>query len=121
MKQEIKRFTPAEEFETAERCLITELSNDKTDPAVSIARARVEPGVTTAWHKLIGTAERYIIVSGTGRVEIEGLAPADVFANDIVRIPPDTPQRISNTGNQDLIFLAVCTPRFTPDGYVHLE
>ena len=116
----VEKFNPAAEFATAERCFITELANHGNDPAVSIARARVEPGVTTAWHKLRGTEERYIIVSGEGRVEVGGLAPADVVANDVVSIPPDTPQRITNTGTKDLVFFAVCTPRFTPDCYLHL-
>ena len=116
----VEKFNPAAEFATPERCFITELANNGNDPSVSIARARVEPGVTTAWHKLRGTEERYIIVSGEGRVEVEGLAPMDVAANDVVRIPPDTPQRIKNTGTENLVFFAVCTPRFMPECYLHL-
>jgi hypothetical protein len=38
---------PPETF-TEEGCFITELHNTELDPAVSIARARVEPGVLTA-------------------------------------------------------------------------
>jgi mannose-6-phosphate isomerase-like protein (cupin superfamily) len=109
------------EFETAERCHIIETANDPADDSVSIAHARVEPGVTTAWHKLNGVAERYIIVSGIGRVEVGDLEPADVVAGDVVRIPPDTRQRITNTGEEDLVFYAVCSPRFTPACYVSLE
>jgi mannose-6-phosphate isomerase-like protein (cupin superfamily) len=121
MDAEIRKLNPDDEFETKERCWITELQNEKSSPGLSIARARVEPGTTTAWHQLSGVAERYLIASGQGCVEIEGLASADVLANDVVCIPPDTPQRITNTGDQDLIFLAVCTPRFTPECYVGLE
>lgn len=121
MRAEIKKFTLADEFQTAERCFITETANSPDDQTVSIARARVEPGVTTVWHKLQGTAERYIIVSGQGRAEIEGSEPANVTAGDVVCIPPDTPQRITNTGKDDLIFFAVCSPRFTPDCYISLE
>ena len=109
------------EFDTAERCYIKELANDSNDEMASVAQARVEAGVTTAWHKLKEVTERYIIVSGQGRVEIESLQPADVIAGDVVIIPADTAQRISNTGSTDLIFLAVCTPRFTPDCYMTLE
>ena len=116
MKAEIKYFVPAAEFSTAERCFITEVANDLNDD-VSITRARVEPGVTTAWHKLRNTAERYIIVSGRGRMEVRGVPPSDVAAGDVVRIPPDTPQRIINTGGEDLVFFAVCSPRFTQDCY----
>jgi mannose-6-phosphate isomerase-like protein (cupin superfamily) len=121
MSPVIQKANPSTEFETAERCFITELLNDENDPTVSIARARVEPGVTTAWHQLTGTAERYLILSGQGCVDVDGLTPADVTAYDVVSIPPDTPQRITNTGEEDLIFLAICTPRFTPECYRSLE
>lgn len=116
LKQDIAR-----EFETAERCHIIETANDSGDEAVSIARARVEPGVTTAWHKLDGVVERYLIVSGTGCVEVGDLEPAYVSAGDVVRIPPDTPQRITNTGKDDLLFYAICSPRFIQACYIALE
>lgn len=121
MNPAIKKFTPSAEFATIECCFITELLNHETDPALSIARARVEPGVTTAWHQLSGTEERYLILSGQGRVEVKGIEPTPVTAHDVVTIPPDTPQRITNTGTEDLIFLAICTPRFTPECYISLK
>lgn len=111
----------AAEFDTPERCFIIETANDSEDGAVSIARARVESGVTTAWHKLNGVVERYIVVSGVGRVEVGDLKATDVVAGDVVRIPTDTRQRITNTGHEDLIFYAVCSPRFTPECYISLE
>lgn len=54
-------------------------------------------------------------------MEVEGAEPADVVAGDVVCIPEDTPQRITNTGTMDLIFFAVCTPRFRPENYIGLE
>lgn len=39
----------------------------------------------------------------------------------MVLIPPETPQRITNIGNVDLIFLAICTPRFIPACYQDVE
>lgn len=121
MQPEVKKADQAIEFETDERCHITEVANDPGDELVSIARARVEPGVTTAWHKLDNISERYIIVSGQGRVEIDNLEPADVLPGDVVRIPPDTRQRIINTGHGDLVFYAVCAPPFRQQHYVSLE
>ena len=38
-----------------------------------------------------------------------------------VLIPPGTRQRIANIGDADLLFLAVCTPRFTRAAYEDLE
>ena len=120
VQAEIKKSNSVTEFDTPERCYIKEISNDNNDEQVSIAQARVEPGVTTAWHKLKAVTERYIIVKGQARVEIAGLEPTDVVEGDVVIIPADTAQRISNTGQTDLIFYAVCSPCFTPECYITL-
>jgi len=83
--------------------------------------ARVEAGVTTRWHRLKGITERYFIISGKGLVEIGEQSPQEVTAGDIVLIPPMCRQRITNTGSDDLIFLAICSPRFTQDTYEDIE
>lgn len=101
----------------AEGCYITELSNTPNDPDVSIAKARVEPNVTTTWHQLKAVTERYCILEGFGVVEIGDETPRKVTVGDVVIIPPMTRQRISNNGKTDLIFLAICNPRFTPECY----
>ena len=121
MKAAIKHQTLSDEFFTSEKCYITELSNTSDDPDASIARARVTPGVTTNWHRLNNITERYYIVSGEARVEIGELPPHDVNPGDVVIIPPMCNQRITNTGSEDLIFLAVCTPRFSNSAYEDLE
>ena len=121
MRPAVRKADPAAEFHTPEQCWILELSNSADDPALSIARARVAPGVTTRWHRVRGTAERYVIVEGAGRVEVADLPPRDVAPGDVVLIPPDARQRIANTGPGDLVFLAICTPRFVPDAYEDLE
>ena len=105
----------------SEKCYITELSNSADDPDVSIARARVEPGVTTRSHRLKGITERYFIISGTGGVEIGELPPQEVNPGDVVLIPPLCPQRITNIGKNDLIFLAICSPRYMQDAYEDVE
>ena len=121
MRPEVKKANQAIEFKTNERCHITEVANDPGDEFVSIARARVEPGVTTAWHMLDNISERYIIVSGQGRVEIGELQPVEVLQGDVVRIPANIPQRITNTGQDDLVFFAVCAPPFEQRRYINLE
>ncbi len=117
----IRHCVEADEYWFDEGCFILELSNDADDPAVSVARARVRPGATTHWHSLQGTTERYVINSGRGSVEIGELPPAPVSSGDTVIIPPGCRQRISNTGSEDLVFLAICTPRFTTEAYTPLE
>jgi mannose-6-phosphate isomerase-like protein (cupin superfamily) len=78
MALEVKESSTTPEFETEERCYIAEIAKDSGDKLVSIARARVGPGVTTAWHRLNGVTERYIIVSGHGSVELGDHDPMDV-------------------------------------------
>jgi mannose-6-phosphate isomerase-like protein (cupin superfamily) len=104
-----------------EGCHIQEIGNTADDPDVSIARARVPPGQRTHWHSLRDTTERYLIIAGSGTVEIGELPPATVVAEDLVVIPPGVRQRITNNSNNDLVFYAVCSPRFTPDCYQDLE
>lgn len=117
MRVPVRRFDARAEFRIREGCFITELSNSADDPEVSIARARVPPGVTTRWHRVKNTVERYVILEGKGRVEVGTRTPEDVGPGDVVLIPGAAPQRISNTGEGDLIFLAICTPRFLPEAY----
>ncbi len=121
MKAAIKQQRPEDEFYTREKCYITELSNTSDDPDVSIAQARVAPGVTTRWHRLYKTAERYCIISGRGKVEVGTQLSREVNPGDIVLIPPMCRQRITNIGSVDLVFLAICTPRFSSDMYEDVE
>jgi mannose-6-phosphate isomerase-like protein (cupin superfamily) len=121
MKEAIRRFDASAERYTPEQCYILELSNTVEDPAASIARARVAPGVMTRWHRLKETTERYVILEGTGRVEIGGLPPQEVRAGDVALIPPSCHQRIANIGSGDLVFLAICTPRFRPEAYEDID
>lgn len=117
MDTAVIRPDPKNEFYTPERCHILEMSNSAADEALSIARARVEPGVTTAFHRLRDTAERYVILAGEGLVQLGDQSPERVGVDDVVLIPSGLDQRITNTGHADLIFLALCTPRFRPENY----
>ena len=105
-----------------EGCYITELSNSDADPALSIAQARVPPGVTTEWHRLSGTDERYLILEGEGGVEVQGLQPTTVRHGDVVLIPAGSRQRITNSAKRgDLRLLALCTPAFRHENYCVAE
>lgn len=141
MKPRIRRADESEEVLTEERCHILEISGRSDDPDLSIARARVEPGVTTQLHAL-EIAERYIIVSGQGEMELGGgqgpgggpMAEGEhaevsrpqaersvVRPGDVVLIPPGVPQRITNTGAEDLVFYCICTPAWEEEVYKSLE
>lgn len=119
MQPKIVKANMPREYLTPEHCYIAE---NHTEPALSIARATVKPGVTTLTHHLIkGVQETYIITAGQGRVDVGDLPPADVTVGDVVVIPPEVRQKITNTGETDLVFYCICTPRFTEDVYVNDE
>jgi len=108
------------EVYTGERCFVRELVNDAAWPEVSMARCRVERGVTTQRHAL-DVHEWYVLEQGTGRVMVGSSPDRVVGPGDVVGIPAGTPQCIANVGNNDLVFLCICAPRFRIAGYTALE
>lgn len=117
MEPKIFKPDPADEFFIEEGCHILENANSPADEAVSIARARVAPGVSTAWHWLEGITERYLILAGRGLAEVGDLPPTEVGPGDVVLIPADVRQRITNIGADDLVFSCICSPRFRAECY----
>lgn len=117
MQSSIQKPDPNAEFMTHEGCWILESWNQSGDPAVSIARARVAPGVTTQLHRLHGVEERYLVVQGAGTVRVGDLAPSPVGPGDVVVISAETSQQVTNHGDVDLVFYCICTPRFSSDCY----
>lgn len=121
MKEEIIRYKPESEFFIDEGCFIIEHLSEPEATGISIARARVEKGAQTKWHSLKGVVERYVLLEGTGLVEIGDLPPQEVTAGDVVVIPEGARQRIKNVGKCDLMFLCICSPRFEPDCYQEIS
>ena len=121
MQAQILKTPESAEYYFEEGCFILELSNSAQDPQLSIARARVKAGVSTRLHRLAGVVERYVILSGTGSVEVNDQPAQTVSAGNVVIIPPLCAQKITNTGAEDLVFLALCTPRFEKQYYEDIE
>jgi len=117
----ISPFKLETEFYFPEGCYIVEIHNRDSDEDCSIVRARVEPGITTKLHAVQGTVERYVILGGEGLVEIDRQPAVLVKPLDVVVIPPGVPQRITNIGQSNLLFLAICTPRFREHAYIDLS
>ncbi|MEY4642181.1 MAG: hypothetical protein RLZZ227_2175 [Pseudomonadota bacterium] len=120
MRAQVRHLQAQAEYWFEEGCFINELANTDDDESVSIARARVAPGMTTRWHRLHGIVERYVVLSGKGRVELGELPAQDLLAGSVVLIPAECRQRITNIGDEDLVFLAICSPRFRPQAYEDL-
>jgi len=54
-------------------------------------------------------------------VEVGERTGETVASGDVVHIPAGWRQRIRNTGVTDLVFLAICTPRFVQSAYEDLD
>jgi len=118
MEPKIVKANSLNEFSTAERCFIAE---NYSSNCISVARARVQPGVTTVAHHLKGVDEIYLVTSGRGKVNVGDLEPTEVGAGDVIVIPAGTSQRITNIGKADLVFYCICTPKFTANCYCDEE
>lgn len=118
IKAKIVRDKSLKENLTSERCFVVE---NYSDELVSVARARVKPGITTIAHHLKGATEIYLIARGRGKVKVGNLPLTEVNAGDVVVIPAGFSQRITNIGKTDLVFHCICTPRFTQDCYCNEE
>ena len=121
MKATIHRANSREEYWSSEGCHILEYLNSPEDPNLSLARARVAPGVKTALHRLEGVTERYHLLAGRGVARLGSVETRELSAGDSVTIPAGVDQQIRNTGESDLVFLCICTPRFVPECYVAIE
>jgi mannose-6-phosphate isomerase-like protein (cupin superfamily) len=108
------------EVYTSERCYIAEVLNSPEYPEVSVAQARVSPGITTRLHA-VSVIEWYVIHSGNGRMFLGDSEPFDVRQGSVIMIPAGAAQKIENSGNTDLVFSCVCAPRWTTECYSELE
>jgi mannose-6-phosphate isomerase-like protein (cupin superfamily) len=108
------------EYFFKEGCFVLELSNSEVDEDLSIAKIRVSPSKQTKWHSLNNQIERYVIISGIGEVEV-GKHKQVVETDDVVIIPKNCRQRIKNLSTSDLVFYAICNPRFKPENYLEIE
>jgi mannose-6-phosphate isomerase-like protein (cupin superfamily) len=80
----------------------------------SLARIVLPPGKASLKHYHPVTEESYYILSGKGRLVMDG-ETRSVTVGDAVAIPVNVVHQIFNDSNANLVFLAVCTPPWTPD------
>lgn len=113
----VRKDAGASEYWFEEGCFISEWSNSEDDPDCSIARARVPAGGRTRWHRLNEITERYVVLEGRGRVEVGDRPSATIGPGSVVIIPPGERQRVTAGADAELVFLAICTPRFRADAY----
>ena len=108
----ISDLRDAEEFTAVDGCMLRELLHPDKQPLAlrySLAHAIVEPGQTTAPHRLKESSEVYFILEGEGLMHVDGEA-APVHPGQAVYIPPGARQFIKNLGDTDLVFLCFVDP-----------
>ena len=86
----------------------------------SLAEAVVQAGGETIEHLHHRSEEIYRVVSGRGRVRV-GEAEAGVRPGDNVLIPPGTPHKVWNDGEEPLVLLCCCSPPYSHEDTQLLE
>jgi mannose-6-phosphate isomerase-like protein (cupin superfamily) len=80
----------------------------------SLAHAIIRPGQRSIRHFLTGRSEVYYLLSGRGLMHINE-EEREVQAGDALLIPPGAVQFFENTGEEDLVFLAIVEPAWQPE------
>jgi mannose-6-phosphate isomerase-like protein (cupin superfamily) len=83
----------------------------------SLAEATLEPGRSTRAHHHPRTEELYVVLEGSGEMEVEGERRA-VGPGDAVLIPPGARHRITAVAEGPLRFLCCCAPPYSDDDTV---
>jgi mannose-6-phosphate isomerase-like protein (cupin superfamily) len=104
------------EFNAGDNTHLRELFNPLKDPlelGYSFAVARLKPNETSLLHRLKST-EVYFFLKGEGEMEV-GEQKETVQQNRLVYVPPNTTQRLKNTGREDLVFICIVDPAWKPE------
>lgn len=84
----------------------------------SIAQFILEKGKKSKLHKL-SSSEIYYILRGRGELKVDNKV-FDLRENDSVFIKPNSTQQIKNVGSEDLKFLCIVEPEWSPEGEILL-
>ncbi len=112
----IKDLKECEEIIAGDNTALRELLNPLTENIItgySLAHAKVKPGEITHAHRL-KSSEVYYILEGQGEMYIDS-EKEKVFAGQVIYIPPNSTQRIKNTGIDNLVFLCIVDPAWRPE------
>jgi mannose-6-phosphate isomerase-like protein (cupin superfamily) len=110
----IKNKIDCPEFEAGDKTLLRELihpNNDSLDIGYSLAEARIEPGQSSLIHSL-KSSELYYVLDGEGIIYID-TESRSIKKGDLVMVPADSTQSVTNNGKNDLIFLCIVEPFWT--------
>lgn len=112
----IKDLKKCKEIIAGDNTTLRELLNPLKEDVItrySIAHAKIKPSGITYAHRL-KSSEVYYILEGEGEMYIDN-EKEKVFAGQVIYIPPNSVQRIKNTGMNDLVFLCIVDPPWKPE------
>jgi len=114
---EIRNRDTATPYQTKDGSLIKPLMDLSNSPVknLSLAQATVSSGSRTYPHLHTQSEEIYYLLQGKGKIHIEGES-REVVPFDAILIPPGASHYIENIGQEDLIFLCLCSPPYTHQG-----
>lgn len=107
----VKDLNDCQPFFAGDNTWLREILHPEKEPLdlrYSLAHATVEPGLTSFLHSL-KTSEVYYILQGQGIMQIDDEKVA-VFQGQTIYIPPHAKQCITNSGNENLVFLCIVDP-----------
>jgi len=111
-----KKLSDSPEFKAAYlthlRGLVHPL-NDKLPIGYSLAQARLPIGEASLPHSLAGS-ELYYILQGKGRLFVNEES-CELMPCDTALVPAYASQHIENMGTEELVFLRIVEPYWTPD------
>jgi mannose-6-phosphate isomerase-like protein (cupin superfamily) len=115
----IKNIKKIESFITKDGSKIREIfhPNNSSIKTMSLAEAEIPPDKTTKYHYHKKSDEIYLILQGSGVIEIEG-KKRKVRENDCILIRVGTKHRIKNVGDDKLRILCSCRPPYSHEDTV---
>ena len=118
---EVRNREQADAFTTLDGSTIRVLLDAELGGAVrqSLAEATLEPGARTRRHYHAQTEEIYVVLAGSGRMEVDG-DERIVAVGDAILIPPRAWHEIRAGEEGELRFLCCCAPRYS-DGDTFFE
>ena len=113
---EVRNRDGAEAFTTLDGSTIRVLLDARLGGAFkqSLAEATLAPGQGTQRHHHARSEEIYVLLEGTGEVEVNGERQR-VGPGDAILIPPGAAHRIQADAGGELRFLCCCAPAYSDD------
>jgi mannose-6-phosphate isomerase-like protein (cupin superfamily) len=112
---QVRRRDDAVPFTTADGSTIRVLLDAEHGAAnQSLAEAWLEPGQATQRHYHAASEELYVLLDGSGEMEVDG-ERRHVGVGDAVLIPPGAWHQIRASAEAPLRFLCCCAPPYSHD------